>query len=429
MRTLVRARLVLPITAPPLEDGAVLVSGGQLAAIGPWSELSAEASDARQIDLGEVVLLPGFLNAHCHLDYTGFAGMIPPPRSFTEWIQGVLALKAQWSFTDYAASWVAGARQLVESGCTSVLDCESVPELLPDVWTGTPLRVISALEMTGVRSERSSAAILGEAMARLDHLTPPPRSMLALAPHAPYSTKPDLLAACAAVMRERGTLATLHLAESIEEYEMFRHASGPMHAWLRAQRDMSDCGVRTPVAAVAQTGILSSRMILAHVNHVEDEDLELLARSGASVAHCPRSHAYFGHAPFPLTRLLQAGVRVVLGTDSLLSVRKTGRTMPRLDLFAELRAAAEAFPGLGADRLLRMVTCESAQALGFAGRAGCLEPGVWADLIGVPYTGGVAEAADFVVRRSGPVTMAMIGGTWVHGPMSEGGADGRGEVS
>ncbi len=414
-RRLIRARIVLPITAPPLEDGAVLVSGARVEAVGRWAELRARADGAVVQDLGDTVLFPGFVNLHCHLDYTGFAGMMPPPRSFTEWIQGVLALKAQWSFTDYASSWITGAHQLLVSGCTTVLDFESVPELLPDVWSGTPLRVVSALELTGVRSERDTGTLVGEALARVDALPPHPRSSAVLAPHAPYSTRVDLPRACAELARQRGWTVSMHVAESAEEYAMFHRGEGRMHAWLQSQRDMSDCGRGTPVDAVARTGLLGPNAVIVHANYLDDSDIAQLAATGASVVHCPRSHDYFRHAPFPLARLLRAGVRVALGTDSLLTVRKSGRSRPCLDFFAELSSAAEAFPELPTVRLLAMGTIEGARALGRGDRAGHLGPGAEADLAAVPYSGALAEAPDFVVRRSGPVSAVMIGGTWVLG--------------
>src|SRR5207247_8309574 len=85
-RLLLPARLVLPIVRPPIRDGALIVSGRRIAAVGRWRDLSARFSGER-LDLGEVALLPGLVNAHCHLDYTHLAGQIPPPKLFTDWIK------------------------------------------------------------------------------------------------------------------------------------------------------------------------------------------------------------------------------------------------------------------------------------------------------------------------------------------------------
>lgn len=398
------------MAAPPLEDGAVLVSGDRIAAVGGWRELRAQASGP-VVDLGDAALLPGLINAHCHLDYTHFAGHLSPPRSFSAWIQGVLALKAGWSYSEYAASWLDGARQLVRSGCTTVLDIEAVPELLPDAWDGTPLRVISALEMTGVRSQRSAAEILGEALARVEALRHP-RCRAALSPHAPYSTRPELLSLAGQAARERGLLLTTHVAESQEEFDMFRHGTGAMHQWLKPQRGDADCGGRSPMAHVADCGLLSPGTLVVHANYLEPADIELLARSGAHVVHCPQSHDYFSHGPFPMDSLRRAGVNVCLGTDSLISVRKVGRTLVNLDLFEELRWFARKQPDVSPLDLLALVTTAAARAIGGGDEVGCLRSGALADLIAIPISGRPQEAANEVLAHRGPVLASMIGGQW-----------------
>src|SRR5215204_6521707 len=129
---LLRARVVVPISQPSIKDGALAISGTRIAAVGSWRELAS--CGARHIqDLGEVILLPGLVNAHCHLDYTNMAGLFPPQRRFTDWVKLITTEKAQWIFSDYAKSWLDGAKMLVRSGTTTVADIEAVPELLPEV--------------------------------------------------------------------------------------------------------------------------------------------------------------------------------------------------------------------------------------------------------------------------------------------------------
>lgn len=410
---LLRSRVVLPVTAPPIPDGAVCISGDRIAGVGRWADLR-RMHTGPVVDLGEAVLLPGLVNAHCHLDYTDLAGHLPPPRSFTDWIQGVLGLKAGWSFSEYAASWLAGARQLLESGCTTVLDYEAVPELLPESWEGTPLRVISALELTGVRAARAPSEILASALRHAEGLAHP-RHRVGLAPHAPYSTRAELLRLAAEAAAQRGWILTSHVAESVEEFSMFRLGSGRMHEWLQGQRDMSDCIGVTPVGHVARAGLLRPGTVLVHVNYLGDGDLPLLRGSGVTVVHCPRSHEYFGHAPFPMKLLRGEGVRVCLGTDSLLSTLRFGRSAPVLDLFAEVIQARRTMPFLSPLESLRMVTSDAAAALGLGGSAGELTPGAWADLVAVPDVPG-ADAVEAVVSREGSVLASMIGGTWALPP-------------
>ena len=415
---ILRARIVAPVSRPPIENGAVLVSGDRIRAVGAWNDL-ARRHVAQSRDLGEVVLLPGLVNAHCHLDYTDLAGQIAPPRSFTDWIKCMVELKNGWSYSDFAQSWLNGARMLVRTGTTTVGDIEAVPVLLPEVWEATPLRVISFIEVLGVRPHRTPADILSKATAVMANL-PTGHSRAALSPHATYSTTPELLRLVAAMVRDRGWLVSTHVAESSEEYDMFKAASGPMFEWLaHGERDMSDCGGVSPVRHLERTGLLSENLLAIHVNHLDPGDAELLARRGVSVVHCPRSHDYFAHRSFPLPSLLRAGVNLCLGTDSLATTRRGHGQPLQLDLFAEMRALRSAWVGVAPERVLRLVTVNAARALGLAGRVGEIAEEAFADLITVPFGGPVRKVYEEVTHRTGPVSASMIGGKWVVPPGRE----------
>jgi aminodeoxyfutalosine deaminase len=181
---ILRARVVLPISRPPIEDGAVRISGNRIAQVGPWKDFSPTDG---VVDLGDVILMPGLINSHCHLDYTDMTGLMPPQKSFTDWIRLMLATKSGWNYSEFAHSWVRGAHMLAKTGTTTVVDFEAVPELLPDAWSATPLRVISMFEMTGVKSRRDPRDIL---LDNVNHIAKLPggRCRPGLAPHAPYST-------------------------------------------------------------------------------------------------------------------------------------------------------------------------------------------------------------------------------------------------
>jgi len=146
--------------------------------------------------------MPGLINAHCHLDYTDMAGQFPPPKVFSDWLKLITEAKAGWDYSDYAQSWLNGARMLVRTGTTSVADIEAVPQLLPEVWGATPLRVFSFLEMIGIRGHRRPPVIVQEAVERIDSLKGY-RGLPGLSPHAPYSTLPELLRLSAQTARRR----------------------------------------------------------------------------------------------------------------------------------------------------------------------------------------------------------------------------------
>ena len=410
---ILRARVVLPVSQPPIENGALLIAGNRIGGVGRWEDLSPTRD--KIFDLGDVVLLPGLVNAHCHLDYTDMAGEIPPQKSFTDWIRLMLAAKSGWSYSEFAESWLRGARMLVRTGTTTVGDIEAVPELLPEVWHATPLRVISFLEMTGVKSRRDPRAILHETVHRIDSL-PSGRCKAGLSPHAPYSTLPEMLRLSAEIAHQRQWPMTSHVAESEQEFEMFARATGPMFDWLwRNERDMTDCGLGSPVQHVERAGALE-KLLAVHVNYLCETDAAVLKRRNVSVAHCPRSHFYFRHRPFPLAELTGARVNICLGTDSLATVRKTRGQTVELNMFEEMHALKTARPGLSAEQILKMATISGAQALGMLGEIGELSWNAFADLIAVPFESSISEVHEAVVTFPGHVGASMIDGQWVIAP-------------
>ena len=412
---ILRAKIILPITAPPIEDGAVLIDGNKIRAVTAWKDLRPHQRE-KVLDLGEVILLPGLVNAHCHLDYTDMAGELSPPKTFTDWIASITAHKSGWSYSDYARSWLRGAHQLLKTGTTTVGDIECMPDLLPEVWDATPLRIFSFLEMTGIKSRRAPKDILREAVATMDSLKHP-RHRAALSPHAPYSTLPELLRLTARTAQKRKWRVSIHVAESTQEFNMFQNAGGEMHDWLkRNERDNSDCGLGSPVAHLARNKLLGENVLAIHVNCLARGDATLLAKNKTHVVHCPRSHDYFKHPPFERGRLTSAGVNIALGTDSLATVRKIGKQKPELDMFAEMRALADADKRLSAEEILQMATVNGARALGLAKKIGELSANASADLIAIPFSGKVAKSYETALAHSGHVAASLIEGRWAIPP-------------
>lgn len=415
MTTILRARVVMPVARPLIDNGAVLVVGNSIASVGRWHDLR-KAHAAACVDLGDALLLPGLINAHCHLDYTDMAGAFVPTKCFTDWIKAITTEKATWGYSEFAHSWLKGAGMLLRHGVTTVADIEAVPGLLGEVWAATPLRVHSFLEMTGVRSRRQPEAILREATQVMDSL-PAGHGRTGLSPHAPYSTTPALLRLSAEAARQRGCGLVTHVAESATEFEMFMAGRGEMFSWLkRSERNMSDCGQCSPVQHLARNGMLSERLMAVHANYLHGDDAALLGRSSVSVVHCPRSHDYFGHAPFPFRELSAAGVNVCLGTDSLATVRKRRKQPVELNLFDETRLFAANWPGVRSETILEMVTVNGARALGMTGQIGEITPGAHADLIALPWAAGVRQMGEAVVHHDGEVMASMLDGHWVIPP-------------
>jgi cytosine/adenosine deaminase-related metal-dependent hydrolase len=195
---------------------------------------------------------------------------------------------------------------------------------------------------------------------------------------------------------------------------MFEHGTGPLYAFLAGlNRPMHDCGLDTPFGWLWRNGAIGPDWILAHLNELETSDFNLLSALSPGqlphVVHCPGSHAYFGHRPFPMIRLAGTGVNICIGTDSLAST-------DTLSLLTELRRVHEKHPELTPDDLLHMVTLAPARALRETGRLGCIRGGAHADLISIPYSGPLETAPEAVVAFSAPVPWVMVGGKIIRFP-------------
>lgn len=422
-----RARMVAPVTRPPIENGAVWIHGNRIAWVGRWADApSVRGGDV--LDLGEVILLPGLVNAHCHLEYTNMAGQIAPPKRFTQWIQSMVALKAAWTPAEFAQSWRRGAEMLVQTGTTTVADVEATFGPAPQLWAATPLRVRSFRELIRLQGGNAAREAVDAAVREWRGVSEAGHRM-GLSPHAPYTTTRDLLeAASAAAERHHWRLMT-HVAESEEEFEMFMYRHGPMYDWLKGQRDMADCGLGSPVQHLERCGYLNEKVLAVHVNYLWRHDAAILATNQVSVVHCPRSHAYFRHLKFPREQLRQAGVRLSLGTDSLATVRQASGDPLKISLFAEMQSLAAESPAFPPEEILKMATVNAAHSLGQAGLVGELTGNALADLIALSFAGKSRDVFGAIVHHQGDVQASMINGEWAIPPGQISGAEAPGQNS
>ena len=396
------ARLLLTMDGPPIEHGAVLIAGNEIAAVGPASELAQGDS----VDLGDVVLMPGLINAHCHLDYSMMRWAIHAPKSFTGWVQRINALKRSLDSDDYLRAIARGFGELVKWGTTTVCNIESFPELMPHM-PPPPIRTWWFYEMIDIRHRITTDDVVAGALAFFQNRG----STLAnfgLSPHSPFTASTSLYRLANDCAQSFAMPLTTHLAESREEFKMFRDASGPLHEFMASLgRPMGDCGAATPFMHLWNSGAVNGQCLLAHMNELTEDDFNLLAMlprdDAPHVVHCPGSHAYFRHSPFPFRRLHELGVNLCVGTDSLASTDS-------LSLTGELRRLWKNEPWLTAEQLLQMVTVNPARALRRTSQLGKIAPGAWADLIALPVSGSVATVHEEVVRFDQPIPWMMIDG-------------------
>ncbi len=394
-----RARLVLPVAAPPIEDGVVVVQGGRIAAVGRARDISSGTAH----DLGDVILMPGLINAHCHLDYTVMRGAILQQDNFPNWIRRINELKRTLSDDEYLDSIAAGFAELRTWGTTTVLNIESFPELMVRM-PAPPLRTWWFYELLDIRNRIHTEDVVAGALTFFER-HPNWLGGFGLSPHAPYTTSAGLYELTKFCCEKYAMPWTTHLAETEEEYEMFVDAKGPLYEFLaQLGRPMHDVGGVTPVARLFEGPGVSQGAILAHMNRLAESDYRILAaRRDVTVVHCPKCHEYFRRPPFALDRLREIGISVCLGTDSLASNSS-------LNLFAEMQALRRTHPHISPAELLDMVTRRPARALGLPGKLGEITPGAHADLIAVPHDGSRTDVWEAVVENRQPVSWFMVGG-------------------
>ena len=432
---IIRARTVVTMDRAPIENGAVAVSGNRIADVGRFDDIKTRNA-GNAVDLGEQVLLPGLINAHCHLDYTCLRGKISPQKSFTDWIRAINTKKSELSPKDYVASIKDGFEEAKRFGTTAIANLTAFPELISQVQP--PIRTWWFAELIDIRApERANEFVdfaidaLRSSMECADTSALSKRSRSrriaalqtprwGLAPHAMLTASKDLFRRCEEIAQKNDILLTTHLAESREEMAMFRDASGPLYEFMKSiGRPMNDCGNETPLVLFLdligsggspnrQRAIEVNRpylsWIVAHLNELTESDFDLLERSNSKfqIVHCPRSHNYFGHTPFAFERLRSLGFNVCLGTDSLASNQT-------LSLFDEMRAFQKNFPNISPNEILRLATVNPARALRFENALGQIRPGFRADLIAVPSSGST-DVFEQIIACDAPVSWSMVNG-------------------
>jgi cytosine/adenosine deaminase-related metal-dependent hydrolase len=435
---MLRARIVVTMDGAPIENGAVAISGNRIVDVGTFDGVKARNS-GEVVDLGEQALLPGLINAHCHLDYTCLRGKISPQKSFADWIRAILSEKAKLSPANYVTSIKEGFAEAKKFGTTTIANLTAFPELIAKI--DEPIRTWWFAELIDVREPHRAKEIddspPGSSPSRAARLrrSAPAGSVVdlaverlkskknwGLAPHAPFTASANLYRRCEEVARRENVLLTTHLAESREEMTMFRDASGPLYEFMKEfGRDMSDCGQQPPLIHFltmrdSSTALRSTRndkkgarndneWIIAHLNELTESDFDLLERSTTRfpIVHSPRSHDYFAHATFPFERLRSLGCNICLGTDSLASNED-------LSLFAEMRYFQKSEPGIAPEQILSMVTSNAALALGKPHVLGRLGAGYWADMVAIPFSGLRENVFEEIVALDAAVTMSMVDG-------------------
>jgi cytosine/adenosine deaminase-related metal-dependent hydrolase len=371
---------VLPISAPPFENGTVAVADDRIAYVGP----RAGAPRGGDVDLGDALLLPGLVNVHTHLELTVLRGFLED-LDFAQWI--VRLNKVKRAVLDRDRMLDSARLGLVEGlrhGITTYADtCDSGVAF--DAMLEAGVRGFMYQEVFGP-DPSVCATSLAELRGKVDTLRERETTLVrvGVSPHAPYTVSDALYAAVGTYARSEGVPVAAHIAESDVEQQMVERGEGTFADGLRRRGIPVAPRARTSIALLEHSGLLKTRPLLIHCVRLDAEDIRTISASQSAVAHCPVSNAKLGHGTAPLLELLGAGVQVGLGSDSVASNN-------RMDLLAEGRAAILAqrarvsrHDALCARDALFLATLGGARALGIDTEVGSLEPGKSADLAAFP---------------------------------------------
>lgn len=415
---------VLPISSPPIKRGAVAIDGSAITAVGTREEITRRYPQIAHEDLGEAAILPGFVNVHSHLEITAMRGFLDSVENdFRSWLLKLNTTRNErLSERDIEISAVAGAVEGARAGVTCFGDVGRY---------GTAgLEALKAVGLRGVLFQETEFspdnATAADDFARLKDkffgLCEDRTDLVeaGLSPHSPYTVSRELFERIAEFALAEKIKLSIHAAESVDEDALVKNGEGFFIDVYKKFGVEWEIPGRSSVEFLSQTGILDAKPLLIHCVTVSDDDIDLIANSGSSIAHCPKSNAKFGHGYAPFERFLDLGIAAGLGSDSVASNNTC-------DLLEESRFAALAArnrPGrqrlVTASEVLEAATLGGAKALGLGDKIGSLVAGKHAD-IAVVSLANIAqqpvndiEAALVFASGARDVVMTIVGGEVIY---------------
>jgi cytosine/adenosine deaminase-related metal-dependent hydrolase len=396
------ASWIVPVSDPPMRDAWIAVDSGRVAAL----SRRRPTDGSREVDLGDVVVLPGLVNAHTHLELSYLREEIPPASQFVSWVQHVIQTRRR--HPDPSAPEILDAidRAIAESIAygTAIVGDISNTLVTFDPLTKSDLAAVVFYELIRFKTD-DPQGVVEKARADLDALVPTQRVRASLAAHAPYSVAPLVLRAIRKdVERDPFMPCSIHLSESVEEMEFIRGGGGPWRALLEQLGSWDPAWAApggTPVEFLDAAGFLDARVLAVHGVQMTRSDLNRLAALGTTVVACPRSNGHTGAGAPPLVDFYASGAPVAVGTDSLASA-------PDLNVFAELATMHALAPSVPAAALIESATLIGARALGFDGDYGTIEPGKVARLLTVALPSASIDVEEYLVNGIGPEQIRWI---------------------
>lgn len=389
MTTIHLADHIVPVSSEPFADGGVAIEGSKIVRVGTRGELAAEFPNSETIEHGAAAITPGFVNVHSHLEITAMRGALDAVEdNFAAWLLKLSAIRTELGEDRVRKGALVGAREGAAAGVTCFGDIGRLGRVGLEALTATGLRGIVFQETEFTPDNRTAKDDFMELAAKFEALKQDETELVrvALSPHSPYTVGSELFELLAQYSILNRIPLSIHAAESADEIELLAKGTGLFSSFYEKFGVEWSSPFSTPIEYLERLGVLATRPLLAHCVRVTDSDIERIEANGASVAHCPKSNAKFGHGAAPLEKFLKSGITVGLGSDSVASNNVC-------DLLEESRFAAltarnrvdsERF--VTAEEVFECATLGGAKALGVDDLIGTLEAGKEADLAIVDLT-------------------------------------------
>jgi aminodeoxyfutalosine deaminase len=399
-----RVAWLLPISQPPIRDAWLRTERGRIIAFGHSRPGDFTPSD--EVDLGDVAVLPGLVNAHTHLELSWMRGRIPQTDDFSRWIRAIIALKREaLERADEVARATDEAIAEASGFGTAV-----VGDISNSLATSRPLEAhgmagVVFHEVLGFKSE-DATRLMQEAIAAVEKAPSTELVRHSIAPHAPYSVSPALFGLIrTALKQDPFARSSVHLGEATAELEFLLDGTGPCRIALDDLGKWDPAWVAPhcpPVEYLDRMGFIDPRILIVHGVQFRDADLTRLVAKGATLVTCPRGNRLTGAGSPPIGEFFESGARIAVGTDSLASV-------PNLNVFAELAEMRTLAPEVPARLLLESATINGARALGFESDFGSIEAGKRDRLIAVAVAGAVPNIEEYLVSGVDAVQISWLG--------------------
>ena len=406
MKTIHRAKYVLVDSHVLLQNTALdITEDGHISDIYSWQDSSCTPEDT-VVDWGTAVIMPGLINAHAHLELTLLGDQPIRFHSFTDWLTQLMAGRRSWSREELQSSVKQGISLSLASGTTMVGDIAS-DRITHSGNHGNPLRQVIFMESIAFSPDRAEENI-ADLNRALETAEPSDLIKYGISPHAPYSVSGELYRGLSKLAQQRKLLLSTHIAETAAEIQFLQTGTGQFRDFLQSMNIIPSGWTPPgllPIPYLYSLGVLGPNCLLIHCNYMDRDSIDTVAHSGSSIVYCPRSHAFFGHPQHPVRQLLNAGINIALGTDSLAS----NTTLSMLD---EMRFLSKNRTDLKSEEILQAATFNGAKALKYGSSLGLLKSGYRADMtvLDAPSNMKAHQVPDQILEGAGECIGTIVAG-------------------